>query len=331
MNKADKASPDSESQARAWLLRLRSGEATEDDAQAFRRWCAQSPENAQAARRINRTWRTMNTALANVLAEDARAGKRLAPPRPVHAGRRAFAGFALAAGASWLALRPPLQLWPSVVDLTADYRTGTGEQRQVAISDRVAVEMNTQTRFDLLPKQGGANRIDLLAGEAEIIARPPAAPEALPDARAVDVVAGRGRMQARVARFNVRRNGAQVCVTCVSGSVTLAHPERRLTLGAAQQVVYDDRRVGAVSKVDPAVATGWREGILIFNDVPLSEVIDEINRYRPGRLILRNRVLGEHLIQARLSIHDLDGAVELIRVLSGAQMTRLPGRIVLLS
>jgi transmembrane sensor len=364
-----------EAQARAWLVRMRSGKATAEDAQAFRRWCAEHPEHAHMAGAISDTWTVLQTAAAEFRVEReaardlqrasqrARAG-RLEGLRP---GRRAFVGFAVAAGASWLALRPPLQLWPSIGEFAADYHTGTGEQRQVALSDRVMVEMNTQTRINVLSAQAvqavqaaqgtqavaevnaqaaanaraGASAaalaeataqrgIDLLAGEAEIVAAAPALGHT-GLVRPIMVVAGRGRMQAQVARFNVRRTGDQVCVTCLSGSVAFEHPQQRLTLAANQQLVYNDRDLRLVSEVDPDIVTAWRRGLLVFNDVPLAQVVDEINRYRPGKLILRNADLGRRLVQAQFSIATLDDAVGMISKLYGARVTEMPGNIVLLS
>src|SRR6202012_5626881 len=221
--------------------------------------------------RLRDTWSTLRTAAADIAAEEAASGqawtgetgggRALGALRP---GRRAFVGFAMAAGASWLALRPPLQLWPSVTELAADYHTGTGEQRQVDLSERVVVAMNTQTRMDVLSSRATRHGIDLIEGEAEIIADAPTA-STTASVGPVLVVAGRGRMQAEVARFNVRRTGTQVCVTCVSGSIAFDHPQQRLTLGAPQQLIYDDRSVRPVSDVDPRVATAWRRGVLVFN------------------------------------------------------------------
>jgi transmembrane sensor len=333
MSEADEAYMAIEPQARTWLIRLRSGQATPEDAEAFRRWCAERPEHAKAAEMISLTWGILDSAVANVAAEDARAGRKWVKPRPARTGRRAFVGFAVAAGASWLALRPPLELWPAIGELAADYRTGTGEQRQVALSDRVVVEMNTQTRINMLAAQAGQDGqrgIDLLAGEAEVVAAVPSAERAR-SIRAVAVIAGRGRMQALVARFNVRRTGDQVCVTCISGQVAIDHPQQRLTLSAAQQLVYDDRTVQPVTQVNPAATTAWREGLLIFDGVPLADVVDEINRYRPGKLILRNAELGERQVQARLSVNNLNSAAEMIHRVYGARVTHLPGNIVLLS
>lgn len=335
MSEADDARAESEAkaQADAWLLRLRSGHATPEDLQAFRQWCAEHPKVAHAMRA---TWSRLGAAAAEIAQEEAVSGKAWAGntgrAQALRPGRRAFVGFAVAAGASWLALRPPLELWPALGDLAADYHTGTGEQRQVTLSDRVVVAMNTQTRMNVLHTAGGAAQhgIDLLAGEAEIVAAMPAIGRTKPASPMV-VVAGRGRLQAQIARFDVRRTADQVCVTCVSGSLALDHPRRSLTLLAAQQVIYDDREVRVVSQVDPSAITAWRQGVLVFNGTPLTQVIEEINRYRPGKLILRNEALANSQVQARFPIARLDSVIDMLGKLYGAHVTRLPGRIVVLS
>jgi transmembrane sensor len=337
MSKIDDIYAAVEPEARAWLVRLRSGDATPEEGQAFRRWCAERPEHARVVAMMGVTWDAVGSLAARLAAQDAAAGQLWTgnTVHPLRPGRRAFVGFAVAAGASWLALRPPLQLWPALNDYAADYRTGTGEQRQVALSDRVKVEMNTQTRINMLPVQvaqsgqAAQHGIDLLDGEAEIVAATPSSQRTDP-IRPVVVVAGRGRLQAQIARFNVRRAGDQVCVTCVSGSVAFAHPRRQLTLSAGQQLAYSDRDVRPVSSVDPATVTAWRRGLLVFDDVPLAQAVDEINRYRPGKLILRNAKLGQRRVQANLSIADIDRAVEMIHQVYGARVTELPGNIVLL-
>jgi transmembrane sensor len=321
-----------EARARAWLLRIRSGRATSDDLDAFQRWCDERPEHAAEARLLSETWSTLDTVMAEIGVENAVAD--CSPASRASAsrlGRRAFVGFAVAAGASWLALRPPLALWPAIGDLAADYRTGTGDQRRIALSERVVVEMNTQTRINLLPVQAGqaSHGIDLLAGEVEVVAGAPA-PVRTDAIRPVVVVAGKGRLQAQIAQFNVRRTGDAVCVTCVSGSIAFEHPQHRLTLLAAQQMVYDNRGVHPVTQVDPADTTAWRHGVLVFRGASLAQVVEEINRYRPGKLILRNAQLEGLQVQAQFSIARLDEAIAMICRYSGAHATELPGNIVLL-
>jgi transmembrane sensor len=338
MKKTGDPASDAKAEARAWLVRLRSGDATPDDLRAYRLWCAEHPEHAKGAHAMSDVWSSLNAAATEMDAEAPAFTRswtgRAAAAHPLRPGRRAFVGFAVAAGASWLALRPPLGLWPALgdyaADYAADYRTATGEQRRVALSGRMTVEMNTQTRIDVLPVQAAQHGIDLLAGEAEIVASA-SSTDTTGRAGPVLVVAGRGRIQADVARFDVRRTGNEVCVTCVSGSIAFEHPQRRLTLGAAQQFVYNDREVRDVSAVDPRAVTAWRRGVLVFNGVPLAQVVDEINRYRPGKLILRNAELGRGRVQAQFSLTRLDGAIDMIGKLYGANVRKLPGNIVVLS
>jgi transmembrane sensor len=327
--KPDDAPNDVQAQAEAWLLHLRSGKVTPEDLQAFRLWCADHP---QMAHKLRRTWTHLRAASTRVAQREAATGVSGAAyvgrGHALRPGRRAFVGFALAAGASWLALRPPLQLWPAVGDLTADYRTGTGEQRRIALADGITVNMNTQTRIDVLSassEHDAASGIHLLAGEAEIVAG------TLPSQHDFVVVAGSGRLQAQRARFDVRRTDDRVCVTCVSGAVSLEHPRRRLTLSAGEQLIYDDRHVQFVSRVDSTAVTAWRRGMLVFDGMPLAQVIDEINRYRPGKVILRNAALGTVNVEAQSPIARLDILIDTLSRAYGARVTKLPGNIVLLT
>lgn len=303
-------------QAAAWWARLRADDFTQADADALRAWCARSPGHARAWRELQQLWQALDPALTRAAAAPQRANVLAFPLRP---GRRAFLGGALAAGVAVLALRPPLGAWPSLQEFAADYRTGTGEQRQVALSQQMSVQMNTQTRINVRAPEA----IELLGGEAEILASSARQP--------VSVLAGAGRMLAQSARFNVRHTDDAVCVTCLAGAVEVVWQQRRQTLDAGQQLVYDERGVQAATAAPKGEASAWRTGALSFVGKPLADVVDEINRYRPGRVLLRNAELGRRLVRMRFSIGQTDGALAMIRDLYGAQMTSLPGGIVLLS
>jgi transmembrane sensor len=303
-------------EAAAWWARLRADDFTQADADALRAWCARSPAHARAWRELRQVWQALDPALARAAAAPQRANVLAFPLRP---GRRAFLGGALAAGVAVLALRPPLGAWPSLQELGADYRTGTGEQRQVVLSQQMTVQMNTQTRIDVRAPEA----IELLGGEAEILASGARQP--------VSVVAGVGRLLAQSARFNVRHTDDAVCVTCLAGAVEVVWQQRRQTLDAGQQLVYDERGVQAATAAPKGEASAWRTGALSFAGQPLSQVVDEVNRYRPGRVLLRNPELGRRLVRMRFSIRQMDGALAMICDLYGAQMTSLPGGIVLLS
>lgn len=314
-------------QAEAWWVRLHSGQATRADADAFRQWATHSTAHAQAWREVMRIWSALDPLLAEEAARQAsrtRAFSWAGVSQALHSpGRRAFLGGAVAASvaAGVLAVEPPLGLWPSVTDMAADYRTATGEQREVALGERASVRMNTQT---LVNRIGSANAhgIELVSGEAEVVTT---------DAAEFFVETGGGRLQARAARFNIRHTGPQVCVTCLDGRVLVSVGGEQRSLEAGRQVTYDATGLREVVRADVASVSTWRTGTLSFDRMPLSEVVAEINRYRPGKVFLRNDELGRTLVRMQVALRSIDNAPLMIRELYGARMRSLPGGIVVLS
>ncbi|KPA92047.1 FecR family protein [Pseudomonas asplenii] len=299
-----------QSEARDWLILLTSGQATVADARALRQWCEQSPEHARAFEQAKLLWQSLKPALEH----------QQHPPRARHFGRRAFLGGAIAASAAFFLVRGTVP--GGFSGLGADYRTEVGEQRRVDLADGVSLELNTQTRINRLPSDNGDARIELLSGEVEVLAR----------ARApVKVQAGGGLMTAEQARFNLRNLDRSVCVTCIEGTLTVEMLGRRFRLEGGRQLVYDTRQAGEPQTVDPTAVIAWRNRMLVFNDATLATVISEINRYRPGMLVLLNSELGKRKVQARFSLDQLAGVALLIRDAYGAKCTELPGGVVLLS
>lgn len=303
-------------EARTWLLTLTSGRATEADAEAFREWLHADPGRQAAFAAQKQLWRDVGPAVQAVVAEGARNRAR----KSLVTGRRAFLGGALAASAAYLAFKPPLGLWPGLDVLGADYRTAAGEQRRVALGNAVDVQMNTQTRINVT-RDGDGAVIELADGEAEIRS----------GAAAAVVVAGKGRITAKDALFNVRYIDGEARLCCLSGVVRLAHEQGVFDIVANRELRYDDRRVMPPVQVDPAIVTAWRQGWLVFDQQPLAQVVDELNRYRRGRLVLMNDQLGKRLVQARFSLAQVADAERLIRDAYGARVTRLPAGVVVLS
>jgi transmembrane sensor len=310
-------------EALAWLSRVSLGEATREDLAELRRWRDTSPAHAEALARAGQLWRELETpvaALARTGAMSASTGRSTAF-RP---GRRAFlaGGAAMAAAAAGVMIvRPPLDLWPALAELAADHRTGVGEQQHLNLADAVSVDLNTRTSISMRPADQGAG-IELISGETSIaIDRAAAQP--------FTVVAADGRMTASRATFNVRRLGPTVDLTCIDGEVSVECGGRALRLGTGQQVAYDAAGLGKVTGADTSVVTAWREGMLVFRNTPLVDVIEEVNRYRSGRIVLMDAKLGQRLVTARFEIKRLDTVMGQIGNVFKVPVKSFPGGLVL--
>jgi transmembrane sensor len=325
-------------EAQHWLLRLTSGTATAYDARAFKSWCGQSPAHVEAFADMRRLWENLGPAAASFTARQQEdVAIATAPAAPLHApsgprmqprrmSRRAFIGGAVAASAAAvMVMRPPLNLWPSLTDMVADYHTATGEQKDIELgSDRV-LHMNTQTTVNLRKQAGRVVGLELVAGEIQVRNSDTALPS-------FTVYAGDGRIQIDgQTRCNIRCIGADIQVTGLDGTSTLQYQGRQTVLHTAQRADYGDGRIGPVVAADLEATMAWRRRVLIFDGRPLAEVIEEINRYRPGKIILTNPQLAARKVQARISLNQLADIAALIHDEYGAKIDDLPGGIMILS
>jgi transmembrane sensor len=313
-----------------WVVRLRSGEATERDAAAFRAWRSGSEENEAAIRSAVSLWNRVGPAAAAVRASDAadnvlvlKKVRREETKTHFSPSRRVFLGGAIAASAAYFMVRPPFELWPSLEELSASYRTAKGEQREVQVSEQVTIELNTQTSVNLV-SAGQAPHLELLSGEVVV-------KSALPPDALVKVTAFDGTISASTSHFAAKCIEDQVTVTCLEGFVTVDRGERNVTLLPSQQVSFSNVGLGQSLVIDQGIETAWRSGLLVFNNRPLADVIAEVNRYRSGRIILVRRDLASRLVNGSFHLDNLDEVIRQIRQIYQVDVTRLPGGIVMLS
>jgi transmembrane sensor len=308
-------------EAYAWLTRLTSGEATAADRATFHQWRTTSPAHGEAFSEAKLLWKVMRPAAEAAMVPDI----SVAQAKSWH--RRAFLGGAMAASAAsvaYLAVRPPLDLWPSLAELSSDYRTGTGEQKRVTLADNISVQLNTRTSLSRGTPIAGMDHIELVSGEAAI-----ATGRVLP--RPLTVTMGDGFTTARDATFNVRYVDALACVTCQEGELTVERRGASVTLQPRQQVSYDGKGLGEVVAVDASLVGAWQQGLLIFRHTPLADVVAEVNRYRKGRIILTNDALGHRLVFANFRIDRIEEVVPRLQAAFNLRATYFPGDVVLLS
>ena len=264
---------DVQQQAAEWLTVLMSGEASEAQHAAWQRWREADPEHERAWQHIDAVSRRFNglhrSAAAQALAgtqQQAVNGKR----------RQLLAWLGVAAGGGMLAAQTGA--WDGVRALRADYRTATGERREVVLDDGSVLSLNTgsavNVRFD-----DKRRLIELLAGEI-LVSSGHGAGSAAP----LVVATREGLVRALGTRFVVRQQDGVSTVEVLESAVEIRPRDSAgapLLLAAGRGVAFSRHAPDAPHAID-AYADAWSRGQLIVDDVTLGDFLVDLARYRPG-------------------------------------------------
>jgi transmembrane sensor len=208
----------------------------------------------------------------------------------------------------------------------ADHLTGPGEIARVTLPDGSEAELGPDSAIALA--YGERERIvQLLQGEVFFSALPRAGAEQRPFV----VEAGQGRVTALGTKFQVDAAARGTAVTAVEHDIDVTPASARgVVLTPGHQVRYADDRIGPVREVDVAQALAWRDGVLVFDAVPLSEVVERLNRYRRGRIVIANEATGERLVSGVFQTSALGDVVDTITSELGLSAASLPPFVTLL-
>jgi transmembrane sensor len=188
--------------------------------------------------------------------------------------------------------------------------------------------MNTRTSIARQPSNDKTEQVALIAGEASfsISSR---------DGYRLAVHATAGSIVAQNARFDVRYTAGQpaptVCATCLDGEIHIRRGRDETRVKSGEQVSFGADGLSQVVAIDSDIVSAWQRGVLIFRATPLSEVVDEVNRYRPGRIVIANSSLSHIPVSGQFRIDHLDEFLAQASQAFGAQVRMLPGGLVLLS
>ncbi len=260
-------------QAAEWLTVLMSDAAGEAEHAAWQCWRAADPEHERAWRHIEAVSRRFN-GLHRGAAAQALAGTQR---KAVNGKRRQLlAWLGVAAGGGMLAAQTGA--WDGVRALRADYRTATGERREVVLDDGSVLSLNTgsavNVRFD-----ASRRLIELLAGEILVVSGHGAG-----SAAPLVVVTREGLVRALGTRFAVRQQDDYSTVDVFESAVEIRPRDgvgAPMLLAAGRGVAFCRHALDAPHAID-AYADAWSRGQLIVDDVTLGDFLADLARYRPG-------------------------------------------------
>lgn len=320
-------------QAIDWLVLLRSGAAGDGDRQRFAEWLAEGPEYADAFQEAERLWASVADVLSNE-AGDLRAAQPAAVglpekrPSPLSPARRRRPARWAAAAALLLAfgLQGPYlgDFWLS------DYATGTGEQKLVRLDDGSAVLLDTDTAI-ALDWSPSRRRIHLRHGQAVFTVAPDAA-------RPFEVETGPAVIRALGTVFEVSESTTgDLAVTVQEHAVSVRLADGRadsaqaaVRVASGQRVTYSPTHgLSPPEKADMSQATAWQRHKLIFKDQPLVKVVDELDRYRTGKILIADHRLDDLRVTGVFSLDDSDAILAAVEKALAIRSTRLGPWLVL--
>lgn len=185
--------------------------------------------------------------------------------------RRAWLFPSVAAAA---ALVLSIGLWTQISGQGAvqTYRTEDAS-RALTLSDGTQVYLNRHSDVTVRMK-GDSRSVTLDDGEAAF--------DVAHDATRPFVVTASGR-QIRVlgTAFNVLNHDDRFSVSVERGivAVTPASSRTPVRLTVGQKIDQTGDAASVLSRIDPARASSWRQGVLIYRNAPLAEVADDLSRY----------------------------------------------------
>lgn len=257
--------PEIEEEALRWFVQLSDADAPAAAWLEFQDWLERDEAHRLAYAAIERTWIDLDGE------ETAPVPLRVAANDSAPLSRRAWLFPSVAAAA---ALVLSIGLWTQISGQGAvqTYRTEDAS-RALTLSDGTQVYLNRHSDVTVRMK-GDSRSVTLDDGEAAF--------DVAHDATRPFVVTASGR-QIRVlgTAFNVLNHDDRFSVSVERGivAVTPASSRTPVRLTVGQKIDQTGDAASVLSRIDPARASTWRQGVLIYRNAPLAEVADDLSRY----------------------------------------------------
>ena len=322
-----------EAEAAEWVVRLGDERLSQRDRVLFDQWRSQSDQHQKAYDFAATTWADLAalTSMDGLLTPQNVTGKsglsqnanRSSAVR--RSSRLAPLGAALAICLSVSAGLTTFWYGNPATMLAADYQTAPGETSTVSLPDGTVVDLSSGSAI-ALAFNDRERRVRLLDGAAYFTAAPMNSLEPRPFV----VEGGEGTATALGTQFAVDKLSDSVEVSVVEHDVRVAIGENgsdkgSVRLSPGQSVRYSNAKgLEDIKQTSSELTAAWRRGRLIFDRVPLADVVAELNRYRRGRIVISNSALAKRQVSGVFSTDDLGDSLSVIVQELGANSASAP-------
>lgn len=313
-------------QARDWFISLRDNPSRSQRA-ACEQWRRSALAHDEAYRAVEAVWRA--TAVPSKrLAEKESDALAVYLTAMTQAKRHQRARRWLVSASACCALVLSGFLWLEnphwMQNVTANHVASKGERHDVTLADgsRVLLDADSAFSVEITPQQ---RRINLLRGAAFFDVEPSQTPFV--------VATAAGEVRVLGTQFDVRLIDDAALVTLAKGSVavTAGGTATPTVLKPGQQARFSVAGANAPVSVNVADEMAWREGRFIFYRARLADVVREVERYRPGRILIPASALANEKVTGSFLLADSDAALASLQASVGFQMRKVTERLVILS
>lgn len=303
---------DISAQAADWLQRRDFWAWSDDDQAALDAWLEESWAHRVAYHRLEAAWRKTDRLVAL---------RRPFPPKETRASGEKIIPFMIrSAAACAFAGLIGLTYFHSPSPQGKTYSTNIGGHETVVLADGTQIELNTATAIRVVD-EADRRQVWLDKGEAYFsVKHNPSRPF---------VVWTAGRQVTDIGtKFNVRQDTSRLEVAVMEGQVsvggTASAPSQALILSKGDILVATAQSMSVLKKPEQKISKdlGWRRGMLVFDDVPLSRVIGELNRYSTRRLVAADDATGRVRVSATLPTTGVNDFVQLTKGVLGLRVAQ---------
>ena len=338
-------------EAAAWFVEMGDAEVSAAARNEFNVWLRASPEHVRAYLQISALWddvpmlgraavltpqEMLDRARpdANVVPLGPAIRAERAGPRLTRMPKRRSRSPVVTLAASILLALLGCGLW--IQWRHGMYTTGLGEVRTITLADGSTMELNALSSVRVQFRHRERD-VYLLEGQAFFQV-------AKDVTRPFVVHSGTAQVRAVGTEFEVYRRQRETVVTVIEGRVALitalpglggtpqAPPPQdvpwpgssrppgvlqpdgaAMLLAAGEQVTLDSRVLTHLAHADLTAATAWMQQRLAFSSTPLTEVVEQYNRYHEKRLVILEPALSSFHVSGVFSTADSASLLAFLR------------------
>ena len=323
-------SSDHEQVALRWMLRLTSGTMTTQERVAFNHWIHAHPTHRQAFEELRIIWKEADNLTIDETTGHFTVQTALQPTRRTRPRTNRFAWKRLAAFGSVSLGIAVLVIWITGWQwwFLSDYTTRE-HQQTIRLASIATIELDAQSALDIVDTPG-KTLITLHAGAAWFTVT------ASPLKHVVEVHTNQATVTSIGTEFLVENRSGQQLVAVTQHAVALAFPPANrhsvdITEGYGMSNDSNDDSSWKKFKIDPGMIGSWRHGRLIVDNMPLYQVIQRLDDYHTGVLVITDPTLRHQKVSGVFDINHPAEALKSLQLAIPINIHRLSSYLTIIS